>query len=208
MEGEVNDTGGGIFPNFFSGALNVNSLLENSSHLMTPNCSAFLRNFSNHSNTTIVAVTALAAAAHESGVDCNSFFDPTSHNDPSLPGPNYGAATNTWWAHLLVQILYGIVCFVGLCGNTLVIYVVVRFSKMQTVTNLYIVNLAIADECFLVGIPFLMATASLGYWPFGNIVCKAYFTSTSINQITSSMFLLIMSADRYVKYFIFLLVFR
>ncbi|XP_035704901.1 somatostatin receptor type 5 [Folsomia candida] len=104
----------------------------------------------------------------------------------------------TWWPQLLVQCLYGIVCLIGLAGNTLVIYVVVRFSKMQTVTNLYIVNLAIADECFLVGIPFLMTTATLGYWPFGNIVCKAYFTSTSINQITSSMFLLIMSADRYL----------
>ncbi|XP_035706735.1 somatostatin receptor type 2 isoform X2 [Folsomia candida] len=103
-----------------------------------------------------------------------------------------------WWIHMIVQILYGIVCCVGLCGNSLVIYVVVRFSKMQTVTNLYIVNLAIADECFLVGIPFLMTTIGLGYWPFGNIVCKAYFTSTSINQITSSMFLLIMSADRYL----------
>lgn len=34
------------------------------------------------------------------------------------------------------RILYGIVCVVGLCGNTLVIYVVLRFSKMQTVTNM------------------------------------------------------------------------
>lgn len=101
-----------------------------------------------------------------------------------------------WWCHLLVQVLYGIVCLIGLAGNTLVIYVVVRFSKMQTVTNLYIVNLAIADECFLIGIPFLVVTAVLGYWPFGNFVCKAYFTTTSINQITSSLFLLVMSADR------------
>lgn len=67
---------------------------------------------------------------------------------------------------------------------------------MQTVTNLYIVNLAIADECFLVGIPFLMATTALEYWPFGAIMCKVYFISTSVNQVTSSMFLLIMSADR------------
>ncbi|ODM97955.1 Somatostatin receptor type 4 [Orchesella cincta] len=110
---------------------------------------------------------------------------------PSFSGP-------PWWCHLLVQALYGIVCLIGLAGNTLVIYVVVRFSKMQTVTNLYIVNLAIADECFLIGIPFLMVTAVLGYWPFGNFFCKAYFTTTSINQITSSMFLLVMSADRYL----------
>ena len=29
------------------------------------------------------------------------------------------------------------------------IYVVMRFSKMHTVTNMYILNLAIADETFL-----------------------------------------------------------
>ncbi|ODM96394.1 Somatostatin receptor type 4 [Orchesella cincta] len=137
-------------------------------------------------------------AAASASADCNGTFHSLIHgNEHGLPGYPEGPS-NPWWAHMIVQILYGIVCLIGLCGNTLVIYVVVRFSKMQTVTNLYIVNLAIADECFLVGIPFLMTTASLGYWPFGNIVCKAYFTSTSINQITSSMFLLIMSADRYL----------
>ncbi|OXU23442.1 hypothetical protein TSAR_013636 [Trichomalopsis sarcophagae] len=99
---------------------------------------------------------------------------------------------------LLHQILYSIICIVGLLGNTLVIYVVLRFSKMQTVTNTYIVNLAIADECFLVGIPFLVTTMSLGVWTFGKFMCKAYMTSTSINQFTSSIFLFIMSADRYI----------
>lgn len=36
---------------------------------------------------------------------------------------------------------------------------------MQTVTNMYILNLAIADECFLIGIPFLITTMQLGeFW--------------------------------------------
>lgn len=99
---------------------------------------------------------------------------------------------------LLAQILYMIVCLVGILGNTLVIYVVLRFSKMQTVTNMYILNLAIADECFLIGIPFLVTTISLKSWPFGMFMCKAYMTSTSVNQFTSSIFLFIMSADRYI----------
>ncbi|KAK3926997.1 Somatostatin receptor type 2 [Frankliniella fusca] len=94
--------------------------------------------------------------------------------------------------------LYLVVCVVGLLGNTLVIYVVLRYSKMQTVTNMYIVNLAVADECFLIGIPFLFTTMLLERWPFGNGMCKVYMTTTSINQITSSIFLTIMSADRYV----------
>lgn len=100
--------------------------------------------------------------------------------------------------YFITQILYGLVCIVGLLGNTLVIYVVLRYSKMQTVTNMYIVNLAIADECFLIGIPFLITTMSLRYWPFGRFMCKAYMISTGINQFTSSIFLCIMSADRYI----------
>lgn len=96
------------------------------------------------------------------------------------------------------KILYGIVFLVGLGGNSLVIYVVLRFSKMQTVTNMYIFNLALADEMFLTGLPFLITTMTFGYWPFGRVMCKLYMTTTSINQFTSSLLLTVMSADRYV----------
>ncbi|XP_075160150.1 allatostatin C receptor 2 [Haematobia irritans] len=98
---------------------------------------------------------------------------------------------------LFTMFLYALVCIVGLFGNTLVIYVVLRFSKMQTVTNIYILNLAIADECFLIGIPLLLYTMKNGF-QFGEYACKAYMVSTSITQFTSSIFLLIMSADRYI----------
>lgn len=97
-----------------------------------------------------------------------------------------------------VQAMYGIVFVVGLMGNTLVIYVVLRYTKMQTVTNLYILNLAVADEFFLIGIPFLMVTSGLGFWPFGTIMCKIYMTTTSVNQFTSSLLLTVMSADRFI----------
>lgn len=84
---------------------------------------------------------------------------------------------NNWigWAS---KCLYGTVFVVGLLGNTLVIYVVLRYTKMQTVTNLYILNLAVADECFLIGIPFIMTTMGLGYWPFGNVMCKVKWSAT------------------------------
>lgn len=95
-------------------------------------------------------------------------------------------------------IIFAVVCLIGLIGNTLVIYVVLRFSKMQTVTNMYILNLAIADECFLIGIPLLIVTLIMRYWIFGDALCKVYMILTSMNQYTSSTFLCIMSADRYV----------
>lgn len=121
---------------------------------------------------------------------------PTSFNDsmhyvtcPSIQNP---------MGNSIAIILYLVVCVVGIFGNSLVIYVVLRFSKMQTVTNRYILNLAIADECFLIGIPFLLTTMYLNEWMFGAFLCKLYMISTSITQFTSSIFLLIMSADRFI----------
>lgn len=99
---------------------------------------------------------------------------------------------------IINAILYSIVMVIGLGGNTLVIYVILRYSKMQTVTNFYIFNLAVADEIFLISIPFILTTMALGYWPFGMVMCKIYWTITSINQFTSSLFLTVMSADRYL----------
>ncbi|EDW78922.1 uncharacterized protein Dwil_GK11187 [Drosophila willistoni] len=122
--------------------------------------------------------------------------DPLFSTD--LPTYQHCIATRNSFADLLTVVLYGIVCIVGLFGNTLVIYVVLRFSKMQTVTNIYILNLAIADECFLIGIPFLLYTMRICSWRFGELMCKAYMVSTSITSFTSSIFLLIMSADRYI----------
>lgn len=101
-------------------------------------------------------------------------------------------------ANLISMILYACVCVVGLLGNTLVIYVVLRYSNMQTVTNIYILNLAFTDMCYLIGIPFLITTMYSAEWTFGKGMCKAYMVSTSITQFTSSIFLFIMSADRYI----------
>jgi len=69
-------------------------------------------------------------------------------------------------------VLYSLICLFGTVGNGLVMYVVARYAKMRSVTNTYIVNLAIADCCFLVGLPMLMVTAVKQMWIFGHALCK------------------------------------
>lgn len=55
--------------------------------------------------------------------------------------------------------LYGVMCAVGLTGNALVVGVVMRSAAMRSsITNNYIVNLAVSDFCFLSGLPLLMVT--------------------------------------------------
>lgn len=90
------------------------------------------------------------------------------------------------------------VFMVGLLGNTLAIYVVLRYAKMKTVTNMYLLNLALADELYILGLPFLTTQNVLSYWPFGEFLCRVVMTVDSINQFTSTFCLTVMSIDRYL----------
>uniref|UniRef100_A0A3Q1GIV7 G-protein coupled receptors family 1 profile domain-containing protein n=1 Tax=Acanthochromis polyacanthus TaxID=80966 RepID=A0A3Q1GIV7_9TELE len=95
-------------------------------------------------------------------------------------------------AGIFIPLIYGIVCIVGLVGNTLVIHVVVNYTKNESVTNIYILNLAIADELFMLGLPFLAAQNALLSWPFGSLMCRVVMTVDAINQFTSIFCLTVM----------------
>ena len=61
---------------------------------------------------------------------------------------------------------------VYISGNSLVIFVITRYTKMKTVTNMYIVNLSVADGLFLLGLPMVMSTGIMRRWIFGFAMCK------------------------------------
>ncbi|NXN87841.1 SSR5 protein, partial [Bombycilla garrulus] len=99
---------------------------------------------------------------------------------------------------VLIPVCYLLVCAVGLSGNALVIYVVLRHAKMKTVTNIYILNLAVADVLFMLGLPFLATQNAVSYWPFGSLLCRLVMTVDGVNQFTSIFCLTVMSMDRYL----------
>lgn len=99
---------------------------------------------------------------------------------------------------IIVSAIHLLICVSGIIGNSCVIVVIARYAKTKTVTNLYIANLAVADLCFLVGLPFLVATSILERWVFGAVVCRLFFVSTSINWFASVFVLTVMSVDRYL----------
>lgn len=101
-------------------------------------------------------------------------------------------------AGILIPLIYVTVCVVGLVGNTLVIHIVLRYSQTESVTNIYILNLAIADELFMLGLPFLAVQNGLLSWPFGSLMCRLVMTVDAINQFTSIFCLTVMSIDRYL----------
>ncbi|KAI9529366.1 Somatostatin receptor type 2 [Dissostichus eleginoides] len=99
---------------------------------------------------------------------------------------------------VVITLIYFIVCAVGLCGNALVIYVILRYAKMKTVTNIYILNLAVADVLCMMSLPFIAMQLTLVHWPFGEVLCKGIMTVDSLNQFTSIFCLMVMSIDRYL----------
>ncbi len=99
---------------------------------------------------------------------------------------------------MITAVISFTVFMVGLTGNTLAIYVVLRYAKMKTVTNIYILNLAVADELYILGLPFLTTQNVLSYWPFGSFLCRVVMTADSLNQFTSIFCLTVMSIDRYL----------
>ncbi|XP_060071700.1 somatostatin receptor type 2-like [Ylistrum balloti] len=119
-------------------------------------------------------------------------------NTSSVANVTMGMPTSISSMTVILVISYSLICFIGLIGNGLVIYVVLRFAKMKTVTNLYILNLAISDAFFLMSLPFLITTSILQYWPFGAAMCKIFFVLVSINLFTGIFTLTALSGDRYL----------
>ncbi|KAJ3584972.1 hypothetical protein NHX12_013695 [Muraenolepis orangiensis] len=99
---------------------------------------------------------------------------------------------------IIIPSIYAVVCCVGLTGNTMVIYVILRYAKMKTATNIYILNLAVADELFMLSVPFLATSAAVRHWPFGSLMCRLVLSVDGINMFTSVFCLTVLSVDRYV----------
>ncbi|XP_077454176.1 opioid receptor, delta 1b [Stigmatopora argus] len=97
-----------------------------------------------------------------------------------------------------ITALYSLICVVGLLGNVLVMYGVVRYTKMKTATNIYIFNLALADALATSTLPFQSANYLMSTWPFGQLLCKVVVAIDYYNMFTSIFTLTMMSVDRYV----------
>ncbi|EDO37745.1 predicted protein, partial [Nematostella vectensis] len=84
-------------------------------------------------------------------------------------------------------------------GNVLVCYVIVRNPDMRTVTNAFLLNLAVADVLFtVISVPPLLGIEiSPDYWVFGEGMCK---TVPFLNTVTLSASIYTMVALAFDRY--------
>ena len=101
---------------------------------------------------------------------------------------------------ITVPILFSLILMVGVIGNSLVLYVVAANKNMRRPKNLLITNLAIADLLFIIMcVPFSAAAyATPHHWPFGNIFCKIFETTTYYTALVSVYTLLLISTERFL----------
>ncbi len=95
--------------------------------------------------------------------------------------------------------LYAIIFCLGFFGNLLVSIVVVRNRNMHTVTNFFILNLAVSDVVMcLFAVPFTPLQSFTGKWLFGDVLCTLFPFSQGVSVYISTLTLTIIALDRFV----------
>ncbi|KAM5234212.1 C-C chemokine receptor type 9 isoform 1-T1 [Hipposideros larvatus] len=93
--------------------------------------------------------------------------------------------------------LYWLVFIMGTIGNSLVILVYWYCTRVKTMTDMFLLNLAIADLLFLVTLPF-WAIAAADQWKFQTFMCKVINSMYKMNFYSCVLLIMCISVDRYI----------
>ena len=100
---------------------------------------------------------------------------------------------------VLLAILFGIIAFVTVVGNIMVMVSFKMDKRLQTISNYFLFSLAIAD--FIIGaysIPFFtIQLIENGKWPLSQPLCDIWLSIDYMASNASVMNLLAISVDRY-----------
>ncbi|XP_072539715.1 C-C chemokine receptor type 7 [Salminus brasiliensis] len=92
--------------------------------------------------------------------------------------------------------VYSMICFLALLGNFLVILTYLYFKRLKTMTDIFLLNLAVADLLFALSLPFWAASVMIK-WPLGEVPCKSMHAIYKISFFSGMFLLTCISVDRY-----------
>ncbi|XP_019635256.1 PREDICTED: neuropeptide FF receptor 2-like [Branchiostoma belcheri] len=83
-------------------------------------------------------------------------------------------------------------------GNIMVCFVILKMPRMQTVTNFFLLNLAVSDLLVAVFcMPFTLVDNIIRGWPFGDVMCKLT-PAVQVVSVAASVFTLVaIAVDRF-----------
>lgn len=93
--------------------------------------------------------------------------------------------------------LYSLVFIFGLLGNSLVVLILVKYKKLKSMTDIYLLNLAISDLLFIFSLPLWIYHAA-HKWVFGDAMCKILSGISLTGFYAGSFFIILLTFDRYL----------
>ncbi|XP_012230035.2 prolactin-releasing peptide receptor isoform X1 [Linepithema humile] len=118
------------------------------------------------------------------------------HNGSSYPQDDVTANVAV---QILICAFYILIFVLGIFGNVLVVFVVIRNRQMHTVTNLFIANLALSDVLLCVlAVPFTPLYTFLGGWIFGRTLCHLVPYAQGVSVYISTLTLTSIAIDRFL----------
>lgn len=113
--------------------------------------------------------------------------------DGSLMDTRSAAAVSLQAASMVAIII------VALGGNILILLAIYIDKTLQTITNVFIINLACADLLLtIIGMPFTLVSSITYDWIFGGTWCKVNGMANSLFCVASILTLAAVSIDRYL----------
>ncbi|XP_029448496.1 C-C chemokine receptor type 4-like [Rhinatrema bivittatum] len=98
---------------------------------------------------------------------------------------------------VFVPASYYLIFLLSLTGNSLILFILAKYEKLKTVTNIFILNLVLSDLLFSISLPF-WAIYHSSQWFFGNFMCKMQSWIFFMGFYSSVLFLTLMTLDRYL----------
>ncbi|KAI5629713.1 P2Y purinoceptor 6 [Silurus asotus] len=118
-----------------------------------------------------------------------------SSSSAVLPSCTY----NEDFKRILLPVVYSVVFVLGLPLNFAVILQLWATRRALTRTNIYTLNLAVADILYVCSLPLLIYNyGSRDYWPFGELTCRWIRFQFYSNLHGSILFLTCISVQRYL----------
>lgn len=96
-----------------------------------------------------------------------------------------------------IPVFYYVNFLLSYLGNGLVLFIIYKYEKLNTVTNIFLLNLVLSNILFASSLPF-WATYHLSEWVFGLALCKMVSSAYFIGFYSSILFLTLMTFDRYL----------
>ncbi|XP_067097998.1 C-C chemokine receptor type 6a [Osmerus mordax] len=93
--------------------------------------------------------------------------------------------------------VHSVICILGFIGNVLVIITYAFYKKSKSMTDVYLLNMAIADLLFVVALPLIIYN-EYSDWSMGTDVCKMLRGAYSVNLYSGMLLLACISTDRFI----------